>query len=153
MVGLIGWFIVLNAAFNNISVISWRSVLLVEETRVPGENHRPVANHRQTLSHNVVSSTPTMSGIRTHTFMVIGTYMYYSTETCQSWYHIYEYFPYSINWYNKIILELINIQKSSVHRNLFVEALPHNVTWGRHDRMVVGFTTFCGIIHVIKFHY
>jgi len=34
------------------------SVLLVEETRIPGENHRPVASHRQTLSHNVVSSTP-----------------------------------------------------------------------------------------------
>ena len=34
------------------------SVLLVEETRVPGENHRPVANRRHTLSHNVVSSTP-----------------------------------------------------------------------------------------------
>ena len=30
---------VLNATFNNISVISWRSVLLVEETGVPGENH------------------------------------------------------------------------------------------------------------------
>ena len=44
--------------FNNISVISWLSVLLVEETGVPGENHRPVAGHRQTLSHNVVSSTP-----------------------------------------------------------------------------------------------
>jgi len=27
------------AAFNNISVISWWSVLLVEETRVPGKNH------------------------------------------------------------------------------------------------------------------
>jgi hypothetical protein len=27
-----------NATFSNISVISWRSVLLVEET---GENHRP----------------------------------------------------------------------------------------------------------------
>jgi hypothetical protein len=26
-----------NATFNNISVISWRSVLLVEETRGPGE--------------------------------------------------------------------------------------------------------------------
>jgi len=26
--------------FNNISVTSWRSVLLVEETGVPGENHR-----------------------------------------------------------------------------------------------------------------
>ena len=49
------WFIAFNATFNNISVISWRSVLLVEETGVPGENHRPVASHWQTLSHNVVS--------------------------------------------------------------------------------------------------
>ena len=29
----------LNATFNNISVISWRSVLLVEETGLPGANH------------------------------------------------------------------------------------------------------------------
>jgi hypothetical protein len=36
---------VFNATFNNISVISWRSVLLAEETEVPGENHRPVASH------------------------------------------------------------------------------------------------------------
>jgi hypothetical protein len=36
---------VLNAIVNNISTISWQSVLLVEETRVPGENHRPVASH------------------------------------------------------------------------------------------------------------
>jgi len=55
-----------NAAFNNISVISWRSVLLVDETGVPGENHRPVASHGHTLSHNVVSSTPRLNGIRTH---------------------------------------------------------------------------------------
>ena len=34
-----------NAAFNNILVISSQSVLLVEETGVPGENHRPVASH------------------------------------------------------------------------------------------------------------
>jgi len=33
------WFMVFNATFKNISVISWRSVLLVEETGVPGENH------------------------------------------------------------------------------------------------------------------
>jgi hypothetical protein len=32
-------FMVFNATINNISVISWRSVLLVEETGVPGENH------------------------------------------------------------------------------------------------------------------
>jgi hypothetical protein len=39
------WFMVFNATFNNISVISWQSVLLVEETGVPGENHQPVAGH------------------------------------------------------------------------------------------------------------
>ena len=31
-----------NATLNNISAISSRSVLLVEETGVPRENHRPV---------------------------------------------------------------------------------------------------------------
>ena len=46
---------VFNTTLNNMSVISWWSVLLVEETR---EYHRPVSSHRQTLSHNVVSSTP-----------------------------------------------------------------------------------------------
>jgi hypothetical protein len=42
---LIDRFIVLNATFDNISIILWRSVLLVEETGVPGENHQPVASH------------------------------------------------------------------------------------------------------------
>ena len=37
--------IVLNATFNNISAISWWSVLLVGETVLPGENHRPAASH------------------------------------------------------------------------------------------------------------
>jgi hypothetical protein len=45
---------VLNTTFNNISVILWRSVVLVKETGGPGENHRPVASHWQSLSHNVV---------------------------------------------------------------------------------------------------
>jgi hypothetical protein len=39
------WLMVFNATFNNISVISWQSVLLVEETGVPGQNHRPVTSH------------------------------------------------------------------------------------------------------------
>jgi hypothetical protein len=34
---------VFNASFNNISVISWRSVLLVEEIRVPGEIYGALA--------------------------------------------------------------------------------------------------------------
>jgi len=49
---------VFNATFNNISVISWWSVLLVKETGVPRENHRPTAGHWKTLSHNAVLSTP-----------------------------------------------------------------------------------------------
>jgi hypothetical protein len=58
------WFMVFNANFNNISVISWPSVLLMEESGVPGENHQPASSHWQTLSHNVISSTPRLSGIR-----------------------------------------------------------------------------------------
>ena len=36
---------VFNTTFNNISVISWLSVVLVEEAGLSGENHRPVASH------------------------------------------------------------------------------------------------------------
>jgi hypothetical protein len=39
------WCLTFTVTFNNISVILWRLVLLVEETGVPGENHRPVASH------------------------------------------------------------------------------------------------------------
>ena len=46
----------LNATLNNISAMSCRSALLVEETGVL----------RQTLSHNVVSSTPQPSDLHIH---------------------------------------------------------------------------------------
>jgi hypothetical protein len=36
---------VFNDTFNNISVMSWPTGLLVEETGVPGENHRTAASH------------------------------------------------------------------------------------------------------------
>ena len=51
------WFMVFYATFNNILAVSWQSVLLVEETGVPGENQRPVASNWRTLSHHVVLST------------------------------------------------------------------------------------------------
>jgi hypothetical protein len=35
---------VFNATFNSLSVISWKLVLLVEGTEVPGENHRSTAS-------------------------------------------------------------------------------------------------------------
>jgi hypothetical protein len=31
--------------FSNISAISWRPVLVVEEAGVPGDNHRPLASN------------------------------------------------------------------------------------------------------------
>jgi len=58
--------VVFNATFNNILVITWRSVLLVEESGVSRKNHQPASSNQQTLSHNVVTSTHRLSGIRTH---------------------------------------------------------------------------------------
>jgi hypothetical protein len=46
------------AIFLNISAIWWRSVLLLVEAWVHGENHRPVASHWQALWNKVESSTP-----------------------------------------------------------------------------------------------
>jgi len=37
---------VFNTTFNNISVISWLSVLLVKETGVHGDNHRPMTEYQ-----------------------------------------------------------------------------------------------------------
>jgi len=66
---------VLNATFNNISGISWQSVLLVEATRVSRENHRPVTSHWQTLSHYVVSITPHLT---VYIYIYIGRYDEYT---------------------------------------------------------------------------
>ena len=74
------WFY---TTFNNTSVISWQSVLFLEETGGRGENHRPVVSHWQTLSHNVVHLP--LIEIQTHiTSVVIGTDC---TSSCKSNYH------------------------------------------------------------------
>jgi hypothetical protein len=41
----VGLGMVFNATFNNISVISWQTVLSMENTGEPGANHRTAANH------------------------------------------------------------------------------------------------------------
>ena len=56
---------VFNATFNNISNISWKLALLVEETGIHGENHRPVTSHWQTLLM-LYWVHLAMSGIRIH---------------------------------------------------------------------------------------
>ena len=75
---------VLNATINNISVISWQTVLLVEETRVPRENRRSPASHSQTLSHDALSNTPAGSGFDLTILVVIGTDC---IGSCKSNYH------------------------------------------------------------------
>ena len=56
----------------------------MEETGVPGENHRPAASHWQTLSHNVVSNTSAWTGLKLTTLVGIGTDC---IGSCKSNYH------------------------------------------------------------------
>jgi hypothetical protein len=73
-----------NATCNNSPVISWQSVLLVDETAANGETHQPTS-HWQTLSHNVVPNTPHMSGIGTRNELVV--IVTDCIDSCKSNYH------------------------------------------------------------------
>jgi hypothetical protein len=54
-------------------LFQWRLILLVEETGVTGENHRPVTSNWQTCSHNVVHLT--LIEIRTHNIISLLCYI------------------------------------------------------------------------------
>ena len=62
MIGFGGRFIVFNATFINIIVISWRLILFREGNRSARKKNTDLPN----LLHNVVLCTPRLSGIRTH---------------------------------------------------------------------------------------
>jgi hypothetical protein len=75
-------FMVFNVTFNNFSVISWRSVLLMEETGGPGENHSPC--HKSLTNYHIMLYTSPWAGFELKTSVVIGTDCICS---CKSNYH------------------------------------------------------------------
>ena len=65
----LGVNMVFNATFNNISVISRRSVFFVEETGVPGENHRPFSEITDKIYHKMLYRVHlAIIGVRTDHF-------------------------------------------------------------------------------------
>jgi hypothetical protein len=81
---------VFNTTFNNISAISWRSVLLVEEAGVPGENHRPAAkSHCQTLSHIVIHLAHNLFPFLC---LVQATYLVYFFMFCSSFHTLFTFY-------------------------------------------------------------
>jgi len=90
---------VFNATLNNISAISWQSVLLVEETWVPGENHRPAASHWQILSHCCFDFISPWAGFKLTTLvvstLVTGTDCTGSCKSNNQVYHTIMMTPYN----------------------------------------------------------
>ena len=74
VLGLI-WCLVFYTTFSNISAISWRPVLVVEDAGVPGETNLPWASRVQPF-------WDLQSRVRTHAVLVIGWYELLRNPTC-----------------------------------------------------------------------
>jgi hypothetical protein len=104
---LIVCLMVFDATFNNISVISWRSLLLVEETGIPGKNPTDLTQVTDKLYHIMLYTSPWRRFDLT-TSVVIGTDCIGSCKSNQHYGHdgpkyswqitIYNYWVYEYTW-------------------------------------------------------
>ena len=104
---------VFNVTFNNISVLSWHSVLLMVETGVLQENHRAATSHWQTLSH-IKFISPWVE-FKLTTLVVIGTDC---IGSCTSNYHT---IMTTTAPYLKLSTEMSD--------NLFYQIPSYNIAW------------------------
>ena len=122
------WFRVINATFNSISVVSWWSVKLVEETIVSRESHRPVASHRQTLPHNVVSSTPCLRGLRDSNLLTVRKRMIKLTSINMMFLFIEiilcNHVRYSFGLFFKLTIHILN----DMQQVSYIDQL-NNISW------------------------
>jgi hypothetical protein len=78
-----------NATFNNISVIAWRSILLVEET---GENHRHAASLLQTLSYTHSLKNKYYHSARKSKLWTYLNKYYHSARKSKLWTYLNKYY-------------------------------------------------------------
>ena len=97
--------LVLNATFNNISAISWQSVLVVEEDGVPSENHLLLSViitfcifykdfiTATNLSNSYSTNMLTVKVIRSLGYALVGSFHVYKEESCTLLSYIEAPFP------------------------------------------------------------
>jgi hypothetical protein len=103
-----------DATFNNISVISWRSVLLVEETGVPGENLLKLNNSFLGKKQSMIYQTY-LDHFRKWKY-----HKYNQTLIVRLLIHTLQIYQVSTTWLLLIIDWLIVVRNSSVVRRHYI---------------------------------